>query len=153
MNREGVFLCTTVSKTVERKGGSSMNDKSKNDKIITDTIQIHLGKDSEDDLLMKLHTHFTELAPIEYYGKNVIEVENHSTQKRYSIRGEENLSVHKQKRLVYLIEDGSRITIDSNEESNTFICTLEVRGTELPIVLQKSSAIHKTLFTIIQSIQ
>ncbi|QMS84825.1 hypothetical protein [Candidatus Xianfuyuplasma coldseepsis] len=126
-----------------------MNQDKRSTQNLKETIDIHLDSNVNGGFLDKLHNHYTELAPSKYYNQNVIEVENHHTRKRYSIRGEETMDVPKRKFLKYVIEDGSTIQIEYHESSNTMTIIIDVYGETVENILDKSIEIRTKLIEAI----
>ena len=118
---------------------------------LEETIRIQFEPDKDNNLLDKIHTHFTEHAPTNYKGLNVIEVENHHTKKRYSVRGEEDLNIPINKKLCYVVEDGSKIFIEYDDTSNVMTLFIAVQAKDFTQLLDKSSAIREALTTLIRS--
>ena len=130
-----------------------MSNNGNNIQNLKESIQIQLDIDGYGYFLDSLHQHITEWAPSKYDNHDDIEVENHHTQRGYSIRGEEILDVPKQKQLVYRLDDGSEISITYHESSNILSLTIDVHEKKLTGVLEKTSMIREVLLGVIRDHQ
>ena len=119
---------------------------------IEDLVNVVLEGAAGEQKINDIMRHFTEHAPTNVNGKNIVTVENYHTSKRYTKDGVETIDLPKSKVLKYILEDGSWYVLRPSGTEPKLKVYIGVLGSTLEDAVSKNNAIKQEIKAIINTI-